>query len=73
MPAAIASREQLMESMSSAISEISAAIQETALGKHAEIGTEIVIAIDTDIVEKHTIRMPRLTPTPMMVMATIGG
>ena len=73
MPAVIAFREQLMASMSSAISEISAAIRVNALGKHAAIAIAIGIAIDRDIVEKHTIRMRRLTPTPMMVMATIGG
>ena len=73
MPAAIAFREQLMESMSSAISEISAAIRETALGKHAAIATEIGTAIATGIGEKHTIRMLRRTPTSRMVMATIGG
>ena len=72
MPAVIASREQLMESMSSATSETRAVTQGTALGRHAEIDTEIDTAIGTDIAEKRTIRMRRPTPRPLMVMRTIG-
>ena len=72
MPAAIAFREQLMASMFSATSERRTVIQGIVLGRHAEIATEIAIAIDAGIVEKRTIRMQIQTPRPLMVITTIG-
>ena len=72
MPAVIAFREQLMASMFSATSERRTAIQGAALERHAEIATEIAIAIDADIVEKRTIRIQIQTPRPLMVITTIG-